>query len=478
MSVREKKLTLSTPILVDKSSSAELTESINSMFQWYKSAQVCYAFLEDLIPGHEPEDMMQNCRWFSRGWTLQELIAPPVLKFFNKSWDFIGTKADYARSISRFTKIHERALLGARELSSFCIAQRMAWAAGRQTKRQEDVAYCLLGIFDVNMPLIYGEGRKAFRRLQEEIVKRDNDFTILFWRCLQDSYQKFIGCFAPSPANFADKHNVVASSNSLGEFSTTNKGLSLSTKVSLQLVNIQRTGGSLRTVYFMPLGIDPTGRSLMHGIFLRKLAPHFYCRLAENNLEILRRTYGRQDIRNSHIVMDSRVALSKAFASCRKMTLSVQPSEKVNIISAFPTAYWDHTGNMFLDNGYSLDLSNIALLLELEILVKTDYIPVKLLCYRRKPFLGFDLGVLDDGCPFNQSHLIYADRYQESGVPWDVIGYDKTKKWPLRNELTVKTKNGFFWLSFGTKVDHITSVWGQIQTQRLVVSVVRMGETS
>lgn len=421
MGCGEMKLTLSTPVLVDRSSSAELTESINSMFQWYKSAEVCYAFLEDLVPGHAPEDMMQHCRWFSRGWTLQELIAPRTVKFFNKSWDFIGNKADHACSIALFTNIHERALLGSRELSSFCVAQKMAWAAGRKTKRPEDIAYCLLGIFDINMPLIYGEREKAFRRLQEEIVKRNNDLTILAWSCLQNSEEQLIGCFAPSPANFTDKHNVDPSSGSFAEFSTTNKGLCLSTEVYLGYVDIQYIGGSNCTVYWMFLGSDPFQN---HGIFLRKLAPRLYCRLAENNVKKLKHWYGHQRVNNSHIIMDSRVATSKVSAPYRKMTLRVQPSEKVKVTSAFPTAYWDHTDNMFLTTGNVSD-ADIALLLQLQIIVETENIPVKLLCHPKKMLLGFDLGVLHDGDPFYQSNLIYANRYQESGVTWDVIGYDE-----------------------------------------------------
>jgi len=165
---------------IDKTSSAELTESINSMFEWYRKSQSCIVFLADY--GADQNAPLGPCKWFSRGWTLQELIAPERINFYNSTWGLIGTKANMATRLSETTKIPTDAITGLLSPETFSVAQRMSWAAGRKTTRVEDRAYSLLGLFDISMPMLYGEGTKAFRRLQEEIIKRTNDLTILGWR--------------------------------------------------------------------------------------------------------------------------------------------------------------------------------------------------------------------------------------------------------------------------------------------------------
>ncbi|RSL45093.1 hypothetical protein CEP51_016139 [Fusarium floridanum] len=182
---------------IDKSSSAELSEAINSMYAWYKRAKVCYAYLEDiLVPD---ASILGLSRWFTRGWTLQELIAPSDVRFFNASWEFIGRRDQLATLISDITRIDADLLKHGQQslLETYPIGQRMAWAAGRNTTRTEDMAYCLLGLFQVNMPLLYGEGRKAFLRLQEEILKQSTskDHSILLHR--ESGY-----IFASQPSSF------------------------------------------------------------------------------------------------------------------------------------------------------------------------------------------------------------------------------------------------------------------------------------
>ncbi|KAH8200067.1 hypothetical protein TruAng_005789 [Truncatella angustata] len=170
---------------IDKSSSAELSEAINSMYRWYKRSSVCYAYLSDVIAKDWPV-LGNNARWFSRGWTLQELIAPPSVQFYDRSWKFIGSRESLASDIAGITSIDVELLRdkhsrSASDLDRYSVSQRMAWAAYRQTTRPEDEAYCLMGIFDVNMPLLYGEGSQAFQRLQEEILKRTHDQSILLY---------------------------------------------------------------------------------------------------------------------------------------------------------------------------------------------------------------------------------------------------------------------------------------------------------
>ncbi|KAI0836743.1 heterokaryon incompatibility protein-domain-containing protein [Hypoxylon sp. FL0890] len=182
---------------IDKRSSAELSESINSMFKWYRNARMCYVYLSDV--DDEPDSweyQLRRSKWFTRGWTLQELLAPREIQFFSKTWKPLGSKFELIELLSSITKIPPEYLLGYRPLGEASIAQRMSWAANRVTTREEDMAYSLLGIFDINLPLLYGEGQKAFIRLQEEIIRQSNDDSILAWGF---SYSKDTLPWTPHP---------------------------------------------------------------------------------------------------------------------------------------------------------------------------------------------------------------------------------------------------------------------------------------
>jgi Ankyrin repeats (3 copies)/NACHT domain/Heterokaryon incompatibility protein (HET) len=161
---------------IEKSSSAELAESLNSMFYWYTHAARCYVYMADLsFEGKHGEysqaaweQAFRNSRWFSRGWTLQELLAPISVEFFSKEGCRLGNKESLKQPIHEITGIPLQALSGT-PLSEFDVEERMRWIVGRQTKRVEDRAYCLLGMFGVFMPVIYGEGEHAFYRLEVAI---------------------------------------------------------------------------------------------------------------------------------------------------------------------------------------------------------------------------------------------------------------------------------------------------------------------
>ena len=180
---------------IDKTSSAELSEAINSMFDWYQKSAICYAYLSDAksVQPHESEDVLVeklgSCRWFTRGWTLQELIAPSNMLFFGNDWEMIGTKERLSGVLTRITGI-DKVILEGGNVNEISVAKRMSWASKRVTTRTEDIAYCLLGIFDVNLPLLYGEGRKAFTRLQEEIMKSSDD-QVRIWNIKEDSKLTF-----------------------------------------------------------------------------------------------------------------------------------------------------------------------------------------------------------------------------------------------------------------------------------------------
>jgi hypothetical protein len=295
-------------ICIDKSSSAELSEGINSMWRWYREAAVCYVYLEDFhapsrvcrydLPKHnqvtenqrllpqevfsfglelnddlseENEDLIAfdnaldsfapsrtvkhaptrdglstrlslkrqwrkslgESRWFSRGWTLQELIAPHNMIFFTKEWEEFDTKARLISDLSKITQISEVVLQTGR-LETVSIAQRLSWAAKRETTRIEDMAYCLLGILDVNMPLLYGEGVKAFQRLQEEVIKASSDLSIFAWQDqLHDprtmEQHLYRGLLARHPRDFALCKQMQPSQGSTisSPYMVTNHGLSL-----------------------------------------------------------------------------------------------------------------------------------------------------------------------------------------------------------------------------------------------------------
>lgn len=161
---------------IDKQSSSELSEAINSMYNWYRNAKYCYVYLHD-VDQENPTKSFQKSKWFTRGWTLQELLAPRIVLFFDRKWQFLGNRKSLAEDISQITGIDLEALQTG-DLRKYSVAQKMSWAAKRRTTRPEDTAYCLIGLFNVKMPLLYREGERAFLRLQKEIIKKDDDQSI------------------------------------------------------------------------------------------------------------------------------------------------------------------------------------------------------------------------------------------------------------------------------------------------------------
>lgn len=228
---------------IDKTSSAELSEAINSMYAWYQGSDVCYAYLDDVrdaflddVGNAAYQAQFSNSKWFTRGWTLQELLAPSKLKFFGIDWKFLGDRMDLSILVSMRTNIPKEVIRNPSYMTSISIASRMSWASDRRTTRVEDEAYSLLGIFNVNMPLLYGEGNKAFIRLQEEILKGSDDQSIFAWEWIEkdpfgrvapDEYSRFLGALADSPAKFKNSGNIIALPSTVERepYTMTNKGL-------------------------------------------------------------------------------------------------------------------------------------------------------------------------------------------------------------------------------------------------------------
>jgi hypothetical protein len=226
------------------------------MFLWYRKATTCYAYLSDVR--HLTE--LAQSRWFTRGWTLQELLAPAVVRFYSEHWVFLGSKLELRWQLQQITGIEQEVLIGG-ELNAISVARRMSWAANRQTTRVEDLAYCLMGIFDINMPLLYGEGKRSFIRLQEEIMKISDDHSLFAWGLprevmdIQDylrtfeppKYEQLHGLFADSPSEFtfADRIHVLEDRQSRFPPIVSNSGV----RIELQVKRLQNVAVQCAVIY-------------------------------------------------------------------------------------------------------------------------------------------------------------------------------------------------------------------------------------
>lgn len=277
---------------IDKSSSAELSEAINSMYIWYRKSKVCYAYLADVPSEDDPQtpgSAFSRSRWFTRGWTLQELIAPGELEFFCKDWAKIGNRRDLSSQISDITRIDNGILTGSASQYDKSIAKRMSWASRRSTTRKEDMAYCLMGLFDVNMPLLYGEGGRAFIRLQEEILKHSSDQSLFAWTSSEykDRDEYFLvkgGFLASSPSDFEHSSNhfpfVYHWTRSLRPYSMTNMGL----QIELQLFQDEE----YRWIGILECSSSPYDWNAMNslvGLYLVLEREYPACVLAQRNVK-------------------------------------------------------------------------------------------------------------------------------------------------------------------------------------------------
>ena len=232
---------------IDKRSTSEESESINSMFSWYQEAKFCLVYLQDI--GKGSSKAFSESEWFTRGWTLQELLAPKDVTFFDRDWNNIGTKTSRSSEIEKATRIAHRHMINFKTAS---IATRMSWQAGRQTTRAEDLAYSMFGIFDVAMDLRYGERDKAFRRLQEQIINSHPlDESILAWTSNEFGDDEQPGILAPRPDCFKNSTNLTVQSPShkykpRNTYHLSNKGLEISVRMGTKtrlFINVL-TGGN------------------------------------------------------------------------------------------------------------------------------------------------------------------------------------------------------------------------------------------
>ncbi|KAI9150243.1 Vegetative incompatibility protein [Paramyrothecium foliicola] len=263
-------------VCIDKGSSAELSEAINSMFAWYHGSILCYAYLVDV----SDMESLHASRWFTRGWTLQELLAPKRIRFFNQDWRFLGRKPDLCQQIAKITRIRPIFVNGSPPQRA-SVAERMSWLSRRSTTRVEDMAYCMLGIFGLSIPLLYGEGTKAFLRLQEEIIRVSNDHSIFCWSWIPSHVPRgWRSVIAPSPAVFEhSRHYKADTLIGTPAYSITNAGLSIAlplahsvTETLASLPVVQSSDDSepddLYSTVAIPLAYDDS-----HELFIRSPYP-------------------------------------------------------------------------------------------------------------------------------------------------------------------------------------------------------------
>ncbi|KAI4157659.1 MAG: hypothetical protein LQ342_008106 [Letrouitia transgressa] len=234
---------------IDRTNLFEVSESIRSMFRWYRDAACCFAYLWDVDGGgagglrRKTEGQQEYSEWFSRGWTLQELLAPRRLLFFDSRWNKLGTRRGLAVEVERATGIPAKYVTDfAGHAQEASVAMKMSWMARRSTTKEEDTAYCLFGIMGVSMDVRYGDGRKEFLRFQDKIMREPGlqDESIFAWR---RSYprgypeaSKCSGLLAPWPDSFEQSGSVrlrPEKYRSRGPYGLTKDGLRLPVPLSI-----------------------------------------------------------------------------------------------------------------------------------------------------------------------------------------------------------------------------------------------------
>lgn len=261
---------------IDKRNSAELSEAINSMYQYYKNAAVCIVHLSDVTNQSNRAELLKSVRasrWLSRGWTLQELIAPAARLFFDATWNLIRDGKAVLHEIQEATGLPQAVLENSNEVVKFCAAQRMSWDSKRKTTREEDMAYCLMGLFDIHMSPIYGEGgENAFRRLQIAIMQVSFDQTLFAWK---GPYEES-GLLARAPSDFHGSSGVsIWGPRYLSPYGMTNVGLSIRiADISAGEGGIEDDPGTVRALVQSDVVVDGRYRGL--AVFLKPVEGAYF----------------------------------------------------------------------------------------------------------------------------------------------------------------------------------------------------------
>ncbi|KPI44504.1 Vegetative incompatibility protein HET-E-1 [Cyphellophora attinorum] len=286
---------------------------------------------------------------------LQELIAPEKTTFYDGAWTPVGQKRELAPTLSAITGVSESILTEESELSDHSVAARLSWAASRNASRIEDRAYSLLGILGVFMPMLYGEGSKAFRRLQEEIIKRSNDLTIFAWSSPYSIYSYDGGIdragtalLADSPDFFASMGNISPFRNDFFDFSLTNKGVLVPEDLLIRLFSLPGRPG--KKIY----GIYVGAGEIPGGIYLRKIGPHLFQRCRSLSVLGLWQRFHCNQIGVSpagprtYIVADPSRHTDTLWQAFRSRAIHVPKSDTWKLIQVAPDELWDVTDRVLL----------------------------------------------------------------------------------------------------------------------------------
>ncbi|KAF5344901.1 hypothetical protein D9758_011536 [Tetrapyrgos nigripes] len=325
---------------INKDSSAELSEAINSMYQYYQDAVVCYAYLADVEYGEDPRKVgskFRNCRWFTRGWTLQELLAPSYVVFLDRNWADIGTKWSLRHVVSAVTSIPIGVLVGT-DMEKASVAQRMSWAATRETTRPEDMAYCLMGIFGISMSPIYGEGGpKAFMRLQQEIIRYSDDRSIFAWSASLSSSSERTGLFARTPVDFRFSGEV--KSLDLGDtghnssYSFANNGLHISLPLIPDVDNLRNDPENRNGLYLAYLHCQAADGEHL-SVHLKKIGTHFM-RYRPDHLVLTRSSFDSLPMQEV-VVKEPLPAFRKVSPRSDTVKFRVSPSPEDHLLMHIP----------------------------------------------------------------------------------------------------------------------------------------------
>ena len=288
--------------------------------------------------------------------TFEELTPPPLptlLFLFESRWLRRGcwTKESMNKGLNQITGIEEEVLRNSASIVGVSVARKMSWAASRQTTRSEDIAYCLLGIFNVNMPLLYGEGPKAFMRLQEEIIKTTNDLSIFAWKASDPKEQEFRGILARSPSEFNRPREQTRNYTSAGligtrdEFSVTNRGVKIESRQLCEAI--------YPNLYILPLGYETpvySTSSYQIGIFLPKVGVDSFVRARPCFVDLRdpKLRYERVKLRTIYVAKDFSANVCHSIHSIRRSAIQIKVSGLINIEEVRPEGLWDSQNKLLL----------------------------------------------------------------------------------------------------------------------------------
>jgi hypothetical protein len=301
--------------------------------------------------------------------------TPREVHFYDSSWNKIGTKIELAEAIRRIALIPIDVLMdaGRSVMDSYSVAARFSWSACRNTSRIEDRAYSLLGIFDVHMLMIYGEGRRAFRRLQEEIIKRTNDLTIFAWRNSYTPGKESIGAIEPwlaggcsalatSPDEFSTLRGLHPIRHSFSEFSVTNRGILLSKDVTIRTMMNYHRGIDIYVLIVGIYGPESQARGGIEGVCLRKIGPRLFQRLSTTSeLGPEHSMHSRDllhfedvciidDSEGNYLMLNTSITEVRHLrAKHRELAIQIQQTSQWTITHARPDGLWDATDHLFLN---------------------------------------------------------------------------------------------------------------------------------